>query len=337
MRLDSVRDLKNSLIHRVLKGDLFRVSPPASLSVTAYNLATTGRNQASFALGITRTGPRGYKLAVRLQQRPLENPEFIEHIRKQARGEADIRYIGRVRPGLAAARSSTPWHQKRQRPLLIGASIGHFKITAGTLGCFVRGGDGKLAILSNNHVLANENDAKKGDAIIQPGDYDGGSPSKDTVAALARFVRLSATKDNVIDAATALVKPGIEADLSTLTGLGSLRGPTPADLDIGDPVHKVGRTTGLTHGKVTAIEVDNLVVEYDLGRVSFDNQIEIESTTRSPFSKGGDSGSLIVTDDLRPAALLFAGSDHGGPGDRGRTFANPIKRVLKDLKIKIVV
>ena len=72
-------------------------------------------------------------------------------------------------------RAALPWYQKMTRPLRIGASIGHFKITAGTLGAFVRSrDDGSVLILSNNHVLANENKAKKGDHILQPGDFDGG-------------------------------------------------------------------------------------------------------------------------------------------------------------------
>jgi hypothetical protein len=62
----------------------------------------------------------------------------------------------------------------RFRPAPGGVSIGHYLITAGTLGCLVKKG-GKLYILSNNHVLANSNDASIRDAILQPGPYDGGA------------------------------------------------------------------------------------------------------------------------------------------------------------------
>jgi len=54
--------------------------------------------------------------------------------------------------------------------LLIGASAGHFDTIGGTLGCFVtmmNDGDHSPRILSNNHVLANENRGKSGDDIVQ--------------------------------------------------------------------------------------------------------------------------------------------------------------------------
>jgi len=69
------------------------------------------------------------------------------------------------------------------RPLIPGYSIGHYKITAGTLGAIVDRNGEKL-ILSNNHVLANCNDANVGDSIIQPGSYDGGT---EKVAELCDF------------------------------------------------------------------------------------------------------------------------------------------------------
>ncbi len=42
-------------------------------------------------------------------------------------------------------------------------------------------------MLSNNHVLANSNDATAGDAILQPGPADGGRLGPDTIAVLERF------------------------------------------------------------------------------------------------------------------------------------------------------
>ena len=104
---------------------------------------------------------------------------------------------------------------------------------------------------------------------------------------------------------------------------------------MGDVVHKVGRTTGVRHGRVTAFELDGVAVEYDLGVISFDDQIEIEGAGNRAFSDAGDSGSLIVDDQMRAAALLFAGGDHGGSNGKGLTYANPIGAVLKALKVKL--
>lgn len=76
--------------------------------------------------------------------------------------------------------------QKKYRPAPGGVSIGHKDITAGTLGCLVKK-DGQIYILSNNHVLANENYGKVGDAILQPGPYDGGTLA-DKIAVLSHFI-----------------------------------------------------------------------------------------------------------------------------------------------------
>ncbi|NIU63493.1 MAG: hypothetical protein GWN66_23410, partial [Pseudomonas stutzeri] len=65
-------------------------------------------------------------------------------------------------------------HTAKWRPAPGGVSIGHVDITAGTLGCLVVRGD-HIYILSNNHVLANSNEAEPGDAILQPGPHDGGT------------------------------------------------------------------------------------------------------------------------------------------------------------------
>jgi len=78
----------------------------------------------------------------------------------------------------------------RFRPAPGGVSVGHKDITAGTLGCWVRR-NGQWMILSNNHVLANINAAKIGDAILQPGTYDGGINPGDQIATLEDFVTIN--------------------------------------------------------------------------------------------------------------------------------------------------
>ena len=78
----------------------------------------------------------------------------------------------------------------RLRPSPSGVSLGHFAITAGTLGCLVRK-NGEWYILSNNHVIANSNDASIGDAILQPGPTDGGRNSADRIATLAEFIPIN--------------------------------------------------------------------------------------------------------------------------------------------------
>ena len=84
----------------------------------------------------------------------------------------------------------------RLRPAPGGVSIGHYRVTAGTLGAVVK--DRKTSewlVLSNNHVLANGTDgrdgrAQVGDPILQPGPHDGGDLERDRFGSLARFIPL---------------------------------------------------------------------------------------------------------------------------------------------------
>ncbi len=335
MKLDSVRELKQSLPGQLNAMLAVRMSATRSSNVAVASAASMRRTAPSYFLGITSKGKQGYKLAVRLQDRALEKSELVERISAKAKGEVDVRYVGRIRA------RAMPWYRSKQRPLLIGSSVGFIAngfIVAGTLGCFVRprsGSSSTLYILSNNHVLADENRYARGGHILQPGTLDGGSPTADRVAKLTRFVRLVAGQPNFVDCAIAKLNATAAVDMHRLRGIGTLAGQREGELEIGDVVHKVGRTTGVRHGRVTAFELDGLEVEYDIGVVSFDDQIEIEGSGARSFSDSGDSGSLIVDDDHMGAALLFAGSDHGGRNGKGLTFANSLSLVLTALKVRL--
>lgn len=82
--------------------------------------------------------------------------------------------------------------RERFRPIIpSGVSIGHYKVTAGTLGTVVKDKtSGDLLLLSNNHVFAYSNEAQIGDAILQPSAIDGGTMPADVVAKLERFIKL---------------------------------------------------------------------------------------------------------------------------------------------------
>lgn len=332
MRLDSVRELKRVLPAKLSKAFAAKAAAGVTASVAVASAASLRRRSPSYFLGVSARTRKDYRLAVRLQDRALEKSELIDRIRREARGEVDVRYVGRIR-----ARAK-PWYRSRQRPLLIGSSVGFLGteyVMAGTLGCFVRAGTSKaLYILSNNHVLADENRYPKGGAIVQPGELDAGNASSDRVAKLTRYVALSATRTNFVDCAIAKVNASIQADVHQLKGIGTLAGKGDG-VDVNDLVHKVGRTTGVRHGRVTAIELDGVVIEYDMGDITFDDQIEIEGTGKRSFSDSGDSGSLIVDDDMLAVALLFGGGDHGGSNGKGLTYANPIDAVLDALRVRL--
>ncbi|HEX2166123.1 MAG TPA: PKD domain-containing protein [Longimicrobiales bacterium] len=224
---------------------------------------------------------------------------------------------------------------ERSRPAPSGFSVGHPDITAGTIGAKVKDGSGNVYILSNNHVLANSNNASIGDATLQPGPFDGGT-SADQIGTLADFQPIvMGGSSNTMDAAIALVNGS------------DLLGRTPDDA-YGAPgttvygggllnkgVQKFGRTTGHTTGTVTETNVTVSVCYVPRGMFScaeaatFTGQIGISPGS---FSAGGDSGSLIVTNDTNKqlVGLLYAGSDT-------RTLANPIGPVLQRFGVSIDV
>jgi len=129
-----------------------------------------------------RTGKRAIICSIK-KKKPLAQLTQAEMIPSDIDGiPTDIVEIG-DRP------RAFPAYQDKQRPVVPGISTGHFEITAGTIGGVVEV-DGQTMLLSNNHVFANENDAKLGDAIIQPGDYDGGSLT-DRIGTLYNYVPLT--------------------------------------------------------------------------------------------------------------------------------------------------
>lgn len=204
------------------------------------------------------------------------------------------KWIGVLRP----VQSRT----EKWRPAPGGVSIGHYAIAAGTLGCSVFKEDKKY-ILSNNHVLANENNCNIGDDIYQPGPADGGTVA-DKIGELYSYITLiwnDPENPNYVDAA--LCKPTNESDvLDSLIGLDYPKGKREAEL--GESVTKSGRTTGVTEDNI--VEFTGLIaVDYGGGRIGyFDDQI-----LTNYMATHGDSGSLLIDKtDRKAVGLLFAGS-----------------------------
>lgn len=215
---------------------------------------------------------------------------------------------------------------KRVRPVRPGYSVGHPKVTAGTIGagCYdlspLPGVPPRYYILSNNHVLANSNDASIGDPVYQPGVYDGGGPA-DAIGRLARYVPITFDGScNYVDAAIAEVPfDTIDRDIYWSGH------PTTAAAaaTVGQYLKKTGRTTHFTTGQVTALNA-TVNVGYGAGKVAkFCNQI-----VTTNMSAGGDSGSLVLDWENRPIGLLFAGSSVA-------TILNPIATVQLALKVRV--
>jgi hypothetical protein len=233
---------------------------------------------------------------------------------------------------------------QRARPAPLGFSVGHPAITAGTIGARVVDPSGNVYVLSNNHVLANSNDAQIGDATLQPGPFDGGTAA-DQIGTLFAFKPIDFTGgNNTFDAAIALSNAA-NLDNSTPTddGYGTPNSAIWGDANqdgtfddktalLGVAVEKYGRTTKLTHGSITGINatVDVCYEVFIFICVKSAHYVDQLIITPGTFSGGGDSGSLIVTDDgtQRPVALLFAGSS-------AQTIANRIDLVLNHFGVRV--
>lgn len=186
--------------------------------------------------------------------------------------------------------------RNRVRPVKPGYSCGHGSITAGTIGGFFLDSDNDPVILSNNHVIANENKGRIGDIIYQPGPsdaigtnlnfrgWDDPVSNLPYMATLKRFTELK-KNGNIHDSAVAKIHPkyisGGMIDPLYPTINKSCAGFGTAS--IAQQVQKCGRTTGYTTGRVIATKA-SFTVGYDFGQARFNDCVVL-----SAMSKGGDS------------------------------------------------
>ncbi len=243
----------------------------------------------------------------------------------------------------------------RYRPAQPGLSVGHYLITAGTLGYLVRRGEAYF-ILSNNHVLANANAAQIGDPILQPAPLDGGKVEGDRIATLSDFVPLDFGEAEaehpllemiaaLLNALAALFGSSVRLKATRLTAEGNRMDAALARLDspdlvipgwpeigrqqglaepqLGARVRKFGRTTGYTTGIVRQVDVA-VNVDYHGRTAHFVDQVMTD-----PMSAGGDSGSAVLDSAGRAVGLLFAGSEVA-------TLFTPLDRILEHFRVELV-
>jgi len=257
----------------------------------------------------------------------------------------------------------------RQRPCPGGYSVGHRLITAGTFGILVRRGTAPgFYICSNNHVLANSNEAAIGDWVLQPGPYDGGQDG-DRIGSLSAYVQINFPGQGKDKKKTAAIfwtaAKWVPNQISKLTGCpnrlvvqaeGIIQQPAPNLVDaaialaasesfvdprIGPPLLVVEGIRDLAlgdrvkkWGRTTSftegyVDQVSVVSNVDYGKGVAVFEDQIAIRADSgEFSAGGDSGSAILTTDNYWGGLLFAGGE-------GVTIANRVSHVLSFLGIRL--
>ena len=219
---------------------------------------------------------------------------------------------------------------------------GRLYCTTGTLGAVVSDGAGALYALSNAHVYALQGSktsgpvttGSNGDRALVPGRVDmtgcgtQGQIDAAVIGTLSSYVPITISRNasNTVDAAIALLQSAPTGTAVPPVCASYVPATITVSAALNQPVKKCGRTTGLTTGSVTGINA-TVIISYDTGQARFINQIVVSGNS---FSDGGDSGSLIVTNDTNanPVALLFAGGT-------STTIGNPINLALGAFGVQI--
>ncbi len=219
-----------------------------------------------------------------------------------------------------------PSHRRTSRvtPMLGGISISDaYRDIFGTLGGLVIDREtGDKMILSNFHVLAGRWNARRGWPIYQPGRGDGGTRA-DTVAELSHHAMASN-----FDAAVAKLTDD-RLLINDQLGLSPVRGVGWAQ--VGMNVVKSGRTTAVTHGRVSGVLGTNKNY-YDGVTCLIHNVMTIEPRTEPDTSLGGDSGSFWLDEKSRNVVGLHFARD---PKNALNGLAIDIWPVLDALKVDV--
>lgn len=325
MNVQSVRDLKLQIAIELFTphlNDLIQRSTLPTLDHLQFPVLPT---RIGIGIGIG-TRPGEFSLAIRIRERIPQIDQILQRLIAMARNEVDIVETGQVR--LFAPDIDSQTLRSRCRPLVIGCSVAHVTATAGTLSFMARHNKtNRTVLVSNSHVFAHSGSAKIGDGITQPGRIDG---TAEPVAALLDFVPLKPDGSNLVDAAMAVPDPAVDLQPGSIPGIGTFTF-TGGDVLPNTSVTKVGRTSGLTRGVVTAVEVDHVLVDTEAGTMTFDGQIEMKGTEHA-FSQPGDSGSLVVTGQGQAIGIVFCGNEFANNG-LSITYANPLPKVMDALNL----
>jgi hypothetical protein len=202
---------------------------------------------------------------------------------------------------------------------------------SGTLGCLVKYNQSETPVwLTCYHVVKSQNQIWEGynaavqvDLVEQPNNVN---KIIGRVREAKRNIRLD----------IALVEPFLEQTEITpdIIGIGKVtlaREVTSTDEKNKTAVKKFGKNTGLTHGQIDTLSYAATINYHDGKKPhTLFNLIRIKPLDASkPFSRPGDSGSLVVDNDNQAIGMIVAGSDDGM-----FSYAMPISSIFNEFSLK---
>jgi len=250
-----------------------------------------------------------------------------------------------IEVGVIHVRNAPPDRLINWRPAPGGVSIGHKDVTAGTLGMVVRKG-GVRYILSNNHVIGNENKAKIGDEILQRARYDGGEVATENIAGFSELVWIHFKNGEepsppsdcpianfVVNGCNRVAEklgrktrlphaivPNVSGNAMNRVDAALAR--PHRDEDVLDTILEVGMPGKVVKpkaemkvkvsGRTLGVVHDEVADTDAIAEVQCNSGVAIfdhQCVTKGPMLVGGMSGSVVLTEGNDVAGLGFAGSD----------------------------
>lgn len=281
-------------------------------------------------------------------------------------GDEDLKLeIGVSRPftvdqNIQAFGRLVPLHRTAANFLACGSSIGlGNQRNAGTLTALARleGADpDRLFGLTCNHVIGGCSTARPGTLVVMPGIQDVSTEIDEInlVGRLHDIAPMSQGLPSVIqlddNSDLAAFEVDSEFSLSSQQGSGEDSYDTPTSfvrqVNEGLAVKKWGRSTGLTEGHIDDVIEGGYPLPYKVtsyygpqasqvfrGTIYFNKAYEIKRAGVRPFSLGGDSGALVVTNKPNEAERIVGVVIAGG---KETSLVLPLQPMLKHLTVKVV-
>lgn len=216
---------------------------------------------------------------------------------------------------------------------------------AGTVGLFARDSYGVLYGVTNNHVTGACNHAQPGLPIMAPGPLDISDDGIDPFC-IGRHARLIPINDGIPENMD--IAGNMDASCFRVADSGevcSMQGnlcDTPIVISEPEPssiVEKVGRTTGVTRGRIVGqsispLSVNYTLAEYRIQKSVYFNSVFIVEGLAGDFAKRGDSGALVMSvkpDGSRTSVGLVFAVDE----TKSLTYILSLPKIMEKLDLTI--